>query len=502
MHRRDFLRRMAGRALVAGSGAAAWPALAGAAREAALDAAGGPLRIPRVLPMDGLTLTARRGTAPVAPGVSSPVWTLGENAATGATLEARRGERVRLVLRNELDEPTIVHWHGLRPPQEADGHPRLAIGPGGRYAYDFVVDDPAGMYWYHPHPHMRTAEQTYMGMAGAILVRDAAEAALGLPSGPREIPLVLQDKRLDGEGALVYRPFGPDMMEGYLGDVPFVNGVRSPWVEVDAALYRLRVLNASNARVFRLARSDGRPLVLIGGDGGFLPGPVTVPYVDLGTAERADLLADFGGLAPGAAVRLVSLAFPPPSTGGGMGPMGGGMGPMRGRGRMGGMGRGAAQGAAMELLELRVARRVRDSAAVPASLPAAPAVERAAATRSRVFRFDSMMMSHTINGRAFQMDRIDERVPFGATEVWTFVNEGPFPHPVHMHAVHFSVLSRSGGRGRVMPWETGPKDTVLVLPGERVEVAARFDRHRGLFLVHCHNLEHEDMGMMMNFLIQ
>ncbi|HEX6909088.1 MAG TPA: multicopper oxidase domain-containing protein [Longimicrobium sp.] len=498
MDRRDFLLRVAGGALVAGSGAAAWSALAGAGREASFAAAGGPLRIPRVLGMDGLTLTARRGTAPVAPGVSSPVWTLGESAATGATLQARRGERVRVELRNELDEPTIVHWHGLRPPQEADGHPRLAIGPGGRYAYDFVVDDPAGTYWYHPHPHMRTAEQTYMGMAGLILVRDAAEEALGLPSGAREIPLVLQDKRLDEGGALVYRPFGPDMMEGYLGDVPFVNGTRSPWLEVDAALYRLRVLNASSARIFRVARSDGRPLVLIGGDGGFLPAPATVPYVDLGTGERADLLADFGDLAPGTAVRLVSLAFPSPSAM----PMGRGMGPMRGRGMMGGMGRGAAQGTAMDLLELRVARGVRDSARVPAALPAPPAVDGAAAARRRVFRFDSMMMSHTINGRAFQLDRIDERVPFGATEAWSFVNDGPFPHPVHMHAAHFSVLSRTGGRGRVLPWETGPKDTVLVLPGERVEVAVRFDRHRGLFLMHCHNLEHEDMGMMLNFLIE
>lgn len=495
MDRRVFLLRAARGALVAGSGAGVpWAAFAGPAREAAFST-GGPLRIPRVLDMDRLTLTARRDIAPVAPGVSSPVWTLGENAATGATLQARRGQRVRLLLRDELDEPTIVHWHGLRPPQEADGHPRLAIGPGERYAYDFVVDEPAGLYWYHPHAHMRTAEQTYMGMAGLLVVRDAAEEALGLPGGAREIPLLLQDKRLDADGALVYRPFGPDMMEGWLGDVPFVNGVRSPSVEVDAALYRLRVLNASNARIFRLARSDGRPMVLIGGDGGFLPVPATVPYVDLSTGERADLLVDFGGLAPGAAVRLVSLAFPAPS-------MGGGMGPMRGRGMMGGMGRGAAQGAAMDLMELRVARRVRDSAAVPAALPAVVPVRRTAATRSRVFRFDSMMMNHTINGRGFQLDRVDERVPFGTTEVWTFVNQGPFSHPVHMHAVHFSVLSRTGGRGRVMPWETGPKDTVLVMPGERVEVAARFDRHRGLFLLHCHNLEHEDMGMMMNFSIE
>jgi len=111
-------------------------------------------------------------------------------------------------------------------------------------------------------------------------------------------------------------------------------------------------------------------------------------------------------------------------------------------------------------------------------------------------------MMHTINGRMFEMERVDERVRFGAIEIWRFVNDGPFPHPVHMHAVHFQVLSRTGGRNRVLPWEAGWKDTVLVLPGETVEVIARFDSHRGMFLLHCHNLEHEDMGMMMNFQIE
>jgi FtsP/CotA-like multicopper oxidase with cupredoxin domain len=112
------------------------------------------------------------------------------------------------------------------------------------------------------------------------------------------------------------------------------------------------------------------------------------------------------------------------------------------------------------------------------------------------------MMRHTINGIQFDMDRVDIRVPFGETEIWTFENNGPFPHPVHMHAAHFQVLSRTGGRARIEPWESGWKDTVLVLPEERVEVIVRFDRHRGLFLLHCHNLEHEDMGMMLNFQVE
>jgi blue copper oxidase len=322
-----------------------------------------------------------------------------------------------------------------------------------------------------------------MGMAGLQPVRDDVEAALGLPGGTREVPLLLQDKRVDTTGAVVYNAFGPDVMEGFLGDVPFVNGVRSSTFDVDTARYRLRVLSASNARIFRLARSDGGVVTLIGGDAGFLPAPVDVPYVDLGTGERADLLVDFSALPVGTWLSLRSLAFPSPS-------------------RMGGMGGKLPQGAQLDLLGFRVARQVSEPAAPPLSLPATPQVGRAEAQRERVFRFDSMMMSHTINGREFALERIDERVPFGSTEVWTFINDSAFPHPVHVHAVHFSVLSRTGGRGRVFPWETGLKDTVLVFPGERVDVAARFDRHRGLYLLHCHNLEHEDMCMMMNFTIE
>jgi len=136
---------------------------------------------------------------------------------------------------------------------------------------------------------------------------------------------------------------------------------------------------------------------------------------------------------------------------------------------------------------------------VPSAFLTIPPIDVAAVTRTREFHFRSAMMMHSINGRNFDMDRVDETVPFGATERWVFINDGPFPHPVHMHAVHFRVEARTGGRNQLFPWEQGWKDTVLVYPGERVSVIAKFDSHRGRFLMHCHNLEHEDHGMMMNF---
>ena len=382
-------------------------------------------------------------------------------------------------MRNDLPQDLILHWHGWSPPPLMDGHPRLAVAPGGRYAYDFPVAEAPGTYWYHSHTHMRTGEQTYRGIAGLLLVSDADEEALRLPVGARELPLIVQDRRLDAAGVPVYAPVGPAMMAGVQGTAPFVNGVHRPFVETETALYRLRILNGANARVMRLARSDGEPLVLIGGDGGFLPTPQALSHIDVAPAERVDVLLDLRGRRPGDRIMLHSAPFTIPGT----------------MGFMGGMNR---QGEALDLLEFRVTRQVTDPAVIPARLPAPSLPEARDAVRERHFRFDSLMMSHTINGRSFEMERVDVTVPFGETEVWTLENPSAFPHPVHLHATHFRVLSRTGGRGAVQPWETGAKDVVLLWPQETVRIVVRFTRQRGRYLLHCHNLEHEDMGMMAN----
>jgi FtsP/CotA-like multicopper oxidase with cupredoxin domain len=342
---------------------------------------------------------------------------------------------------------------------------------------------------------MLTAYQTYRGMGGFLLVEGDEEAAAGLPSGEYEVPVVLQDKRLAGGLSLSYQMgMGPDMMMGFLGDTPFGNGVARPALDVRRARYRFRLLNGSNSRILELGLSNGEPLTLIGTDGGLLAAPVRLERLTLAPAERADVLVDFSGRRPGERIMLRSFAFQIP----GMMMMGMGMGMGRGRGMMGGMG-GLPQGTEMDLLELVVQDSPAEAAEpLPARLSEIPPVTVRGDTPRRTFRFDSMMMSHTINGRSFALDRIDERVPLDRTEVWTFANESELPHPVHTHGGQFRVLARIGGRARVMPWETGFKDTVLVLPGERVDVAMHFI-YPGIFLLHCHNLEHEDSGMMLNF---
>jgi len=207
----------------------------------------------------------------------------------GPTLELRRGERVRIDFENRLNEPSIVHWHGLLVPDEADGHPRLAVGLGERYRYEFTVRNPAGTYLYHPHPHGRTGFQVYYGLLGLLIVRDADEARAGLPAGARELALVLQDRRVDDDNQFRFSDGMMDRMNGVLGDAVLVNGRPDAHFAVARGSYRLRIVNGSNARIYKLAWSDGRPLTVIGTDNGLLDaatGPQTRPYVMLGPTER------------------------------------------------------------------------------------------------------------------------------------------------------------------------------------------------------------------------
>jgi FtsP/CotA-like multicopper oxidase with cupredoxin domain len=438
---------------------------------------------------DGLTLTARPATVGIGPG-SVEAWTL-NGSVPSPTIRVRQGQTARIDLVNRLPEPTILHWHGLAVPYEADGHPRWAIDPGETYSYEFRVLNRPGTDWYHPHTHMRTAAQTYKGIGGFFLIEGDETEELGVPGGERDIPLLLQDKRLGGALSLEYQlGIGPDMMLGYLGDTIFGNGVVNPTVDVQRTRYRLRVLNGSSARIFDLGLSTGDRLTLIGGDGGLLGAPVPVERVMLAPAERAEIVVDFSSRRAGERIMLRSLPFQVPGMMMGMG---------GGRGMMGGGG-GIPQGVEIDLLEFVV----QDSPAEPspplaARFPDVPGRgEITADTPRRTFAFQSMMMNHTINGRSFEMERIDERVRMNQTEVWTFVNDSELPHPVHVHAGQFRLLSRTGGRGQVMPWEAGLKDTVLTLPGERVDLVVRFV-YPGVFLLHCHNLEHEDMGLMLNF---
>jgi blue copper oxidase len=444
-----------------GAGAAAFMTLGGFQILAACDAAPpgtnpgrNPLKRPQGLVADGPTLTAAPASVDIGGGLSTTAHTY-NGAFPGPSLLAVQGHPASFTLVNQLTEPTTIHSHGLVIPTAVDGQPMHAVDPGESFEYAFDVTQRASLSFYHPHPHHLTGKQVNLGLAGAFIIRDEEERALGLPSGFREVPLVLRDAVFDSAGDLTYKA----QNTGYLGDTPLVNGTVDPSLGVDTALHRLRVLNGSNARVMRLALSNGAPFVLIGNDGGLLASPVEVDEITVSMAERLDLIVDFRDFAIGQTVTLRDL------------------------------------NSGWDLLEFEATREVTDNKVIPSGTLSSIA-SLGQPVRTRDFSFEG---HSKINGQRFEMHHTNFTVPFGETEHWRFASAGSAPHPVHVHGTHFQVQSRSGGRNRTYPWEAGWKDTVLLEDHETVDVLVRFDQHRGEYLIHCHQLEHEDNGMMLQF---
>jgi FtsP/CotA-like multicopper oxidase with cupredoxin domain len=473
-----------------------------------------------------IALRATQGEVSILPGKASRVWMYqgavlkGDPASLkalpgsylGPILRVRKGQRVRIHFTNELSESSIVHWHGLHVPDDMDGHPRFAVGPGHTYTYDFQIRNRAGTYWFHPHPHRITGPQVYKGLAGLLLVSDEEEAAANLPSGEYDVPLIIQDRTFDADNQLRYLPGGMmDQMMGFLGDRILVNGQPDFVLPVATRPYRLRLLNGSNSRIYKLGWEDGTPLTVIGTDGGLLEKPVQRDYVVLAPAERVELWADFSGRPLGIQMRLQSLAF--------AGAEAGGMGMMMGQATA------LPDGARFPVLRVRVERESRERLALAERLSTidrfklADAVNRA---RPRTFSLAMQQMLWTINGRTFQMEGVaaEEVVRLGTLEVWEFVNQPgqmmmgqgmeEMAHPIHIHGLQFQVLERQVRPELASGWETvragyvdeGWKDTVLVMPGERVKLLLKFEDFTGLYLYHCHNLEHEDLGMMRNYQVK
>jgi len=481
--RRQFLRQAAGVTI----GGVAATSLARCGAGGVPTVPGGPSTRPGNalrLPPDlfGPLLEAASGQAEVWPGRRASLLTFG-GAYPSPTIRVARGGALSVRLANRLGEPTNVHWHGLTSPADMDGFPTDLLPPGVSRDFAVPILERAGTYWYHPHSDGQTARQVYLGMAGFLIVEDAAEAGLGLPADERDVPLLLQDRRSSPDGSIAYAPTVMDLLSGYLGDVALVNGTPEAFLSVSASLYRLRLLNGANARVFRIGFSDGRTFHVIGTDGGLLERPVPATYADMGPGERLEILVDFSAMAAGSSVSLRSLPF---RVTGGMG--------------MGMMGGGGTQGAEMDLLRFDV-DRPGSASPPPERLVTADLPDPAGAVARRTFALQMSMPPFAggflINGRSFAADRIDFRARRDATELWDVSNPSTEPHPFHVHAARLRVLERSAGAPAVT--DLGSKDTVLVWPGETVRMAVRFGPWPGRYVLHCHNLEHEDAGMMSAF---
>ena len=417
-----------------------------------------------------------------------PTLTYGYSAPVlGPVLRLRRGDRVQIIVENALDAPTTVHWHGLLVPGEFDGGPQRVIDPGSTWRPTLTIDQPSTTLWYHPHPHRDTARQTYMGLAGLIIIDDGSDSRLGLPHhfGFDDLPIIIQDRSFGRNGSLGYDAGELGIVYGVRGDTIIVNGAIAPVANVPAGLVRLRLLNGANAQNFELRFSDRRTFHVIGSDGGFVAQPVPVSALRISPAERFEVLVDFSD------GRSVVLETGSDSA-------------------MGIFGTISTSGTNDDIPVMRfepvaTTRAVKD---LPGQLTELGTPEPAAAVQRRQFVLDNGIcgqrmttsghadapMLTGINGKVHDPSRIDVETKLGTTEIWEIVSVG-MPHPFHIHGALFRVLSLNGTPPP--PHLSGWKDVVLV--EDKAELLVSFTQPAARehpFMYHCHILEHEDAGMM------
>lgn len=442
-----------------------------------------PLPIPRVLEpirtdatTDYYEIVQREERVEILPGRHTVIW--GYNGTfPGPTIKARRGRTVSIRHVNRLGTPTVVHLHGGVTPPESDGFPMDHVMPGEAREYVYPNAQRAATLWYHDHAMDHTGRNIYMGLAGLYLLEDDEERSLGLPEGPYDVPLLIQDRLFASDGSFHYKTVNH---LGAKSGTMLVNGAPWPRLDVSTRACRFRIVNGCNATPLRLALSSGDPLIQIATDGGLLPVPVVCRQIPLAMAERVEIVIDFSRHSLGTNIVLQNL-----NTRGATGPI------------------------SNEIMQFHVGRVEHDSRTMPTHLAEGQPVDRSAAIRTRQFVFSVRPSfgprpgpSWRINGQRFDPETPIASPGYGDVEIWRFINKRflgvlGIVHPVHVHLVTFKVLERNGRPP--LAHETGWKDTVALDRDEEVSVIAKFEGYRGRYLLHCHNLEHEDHSMMARF---
>ena len=383
----------------------------------------------------------------------------------GPTLRLRTGSSIAISVTNQLDETTTTHWHGADVPAEVDGGPHSLIEPGETWVADFEVIQPAATLWYHPHAHGSTAEHVYRGAAGLIIIEDDNPAAASLPAtyGVDDIPVIIQDRDFTDDGQLDFAIDPGD--NGNLYSTLTVNGTINPFVEVPRGLVRLRLLNGSQARIYHLS-VEGGEMIKIASDGGYLASPVALEQLGLAPGDRAEIIVNVGD----SPVALVDDSF----------------------GRV---------------IELRPNGTVSSAGPLPDKLADIERISESEITVDRSFHMEDARNfwefdpSWAINGAQMDMSRIDEIVRLGDAERWT-LSAGDGQHVFHPHQTQFQILSINGQPPP--PEESGWEDSVLVNAEREVVIIARFDTYAAEdipYMFHCHILDHEDLGMMGQFIV-
>lgn len=425
--------------------------------------------------------------------------TLGYNGNyLGPTMKMKKGDQVSIEVNNHLAEDTTVHWHGMVLPAKMDGGPHQNIVQQGKWISEFKVIQKASTLFYHSHAHGQTGQQVYRGLAGLLLIEDDESEQADLPSeyGVDDIPVVIQDRDFDQNGQFNYVGFMPERMVGKHGKTLLINGAYSPLLNAKSTRLRLRLVNASNARFYNLGFNDGRSFQVVASEGGLLEHPIALKRLEMGPGERYEILVD---LSDRKSVMLKSYR---------------GVGNTA-HGPMGMMGMDNDMDVLLinaESAEKRPTTPVETLTSHPDWMSMKPAdVSRQLELQMGMMGMMRGMMNRmgmsggmmSINGDSFDIDHINFSVRKNQFEVWRIGNNSPMVHPFHIHNTQFKVLSRDGRPAK--PYEQGFKDTVIVNQNETVQVlvpTGPYSDTQSPYMYHCHILEHEDGGMMGQFVVK
>lgn len=444
-----------------------------------------PLAIPPTLSGTSFALTVLDTSHNFFGNVQTPTYAF-NGSYLGPTLILNKNDSVNISVQNTLTQSTTVHWHGMHVPAEMDGGPHTVIPAASTWNVGFTVRNDASTCWYHPHLHMNTGTQVVMGLAGMIIVQDTVEAQLNLPRtyGVDDIPVVLQDR--------TFNPTGDFIMDG-LSDSMVVNGTMHPYLDAPAQVVRLRILNGSNVRSYNLGFSDNRTFYVIASDGGLLSQPVAVTRLKVASGERYEILLDLTN-DQGNNFILMSYAsaFANTEPGGA------------------GMANGSSLLNAVDfgIMQINVVAPAGSPVTtIPSSLISITPWNAANANTIRYKTLEgtgmfATMANFTFNNVAFDMQVINDTIPLDNLEMWQFTNNSNIAHPIHIHDIEFYIVSRNGNQPPA--YEEGLKDVFYIMPNEVVQVIMKFEDFTNdsvPYMYHCHNLVHEDNGMMAQFIV-
>lgn len=444
-----------------------------------------PLAIPAALSGTNFNLTVADSSHNFFGAFNTPTNAV-NGSYLGPTLIVNKNDSVNIAVVNNLTQTTTMHWHGMHVPAEMDGGPHTVIPAASTWNVGFKIRNEASTCWYHPHLHMNTGTQVYMGVAGMIIVKDTVESQLNLPRtyGVDDVPVVLQDRTFNTNG---------DFIIDGLADSMVVNGTMHPYLDAPAQVVRMRVLNGSNVRSYNLGFSDNRTFYVIASDGGLLSQPVPVTRLKIASGERFEILLDLtNDLGNNFVMMSYASAFSTVEPGGG------------------GMANGASVLNAVDfgIMQINVvAPTANPVTAIPSSLITVTPWNVANVNTIRYKTLDgngmfATMANFTINLLEFDMMVINDTIPLNNLEMWQFTNTSNIAHPIHIHDIEFYILSRNGNQPPAH--EQGLKDVFYIMPNEVVQVIMKFEDFTNdsvPYMYHCHNLVHEDNGMMAQFIV-